>query len=256
MNTLELLLIALVGVFAGFINVLAASGSMVVLPLLIFLGLEPNVANGTNRVAILVQNLVAVRNFNKQNLVSFRTNLPIIVASLLGAIVGTFTVVQIDKEILNPIIGGLLIVMFFLMLSKPSIWIKNSTNTQLHKIKSKTQFFIFFLIGFYGGFIQAGVGVFLIAALVIGIRYELIRAHAVKLLIMLIYTPLSLAIFLLYNMVDWEVAVALSLGQAIGAYIASKYARSFNMKILTAILLLMTLLSGLELVGVFDMVFS
>ncbi len=254
MENIHFLFVGLLGILAGFINVLAASGSIVVLPMLIFLGIEPNVANGTNRVAILVQNIIAVRNFRKQKLLSIRTNLPIIIAAFIGAGVGTLTVVQINKEDLNVIIGALLLIMFFLMILKPSLWIKSSGEEHLHKIQHKSQWVLFFLIGFYGGFIQAGVGIFLIAALVLGIKYQLLRAHAVKLLVMLAYTPLSLAIFILYDLIDWKIAIILSTGHAVGAYVASRYARYFNVKKLTILLMTIVLLSSLKLIGFFKFV--
>ncbi len=60
------LAIILVGIIAGFINTHAGSGSLLTLPLLMFLGLPANIANGTNRVAIFLQNIVAVGSFKKK----------------------------------------------------------------------------------------------------------------------------------------------------------------------------------------------
>ncbi|MDD2564304.1 MAG: sulfite exporter TauE/SafE family protein [Salinivirgaceae bacterium] len=251
MSIEHLAIVAFVGFIAGFINVLAASGSMMTLPLLIFLGVDPNVANGTNRIAIIVQNIIAVRSFRKQKLLSYRTNVPIMVAAVIGAFFGTITVVSIDKEALNLIIGILLLAMFLIMLFNPKLWVKKHENINVDKIKHKSQFLIFFLIGFYGGFIQAGVGVFLIAGLVVGIGYDLLRANAVKLLIMLVYTPVSLAIFLYYGYIDWEIGLFLAAGHAIGAYLASKYAAKIGTKYIHYFLLVVILASGLKLVGAF-----
>jgi hypothetical protein len=250
-----LILIAAVGIFAGFINVLAASGSMLVLPLLIFMGVDPNVANGTNRIAILTQNIIAVWRFRKQNLLSYRVNTPIMIAAVIGALFGTLTVVSIDKEVMNFVIGSLLIIMFFIMLYNPNLWIKSHQHTNLDNIKSKTQYLVFFLIGFYGGFIQAGVGVFLLAGLVVGIGYDLLRANAVKTFIMLAYTPISLIIFIYYGLIDWQIGISLAIGQSIGAFVASEYATKIKTKFLGYFLLVIILLSGLKLVGFFDLFF-
>ena len=248
----HLLVVAFVGLFAGFINVLAASGSMLTLPLLIFLGVDPNVANGTNRIAIIVQNIIAVRNFRKQKLLSYRLNIPIMVAAVIGSFFGTIAVVSIGKEDLNFIIGILLLIMFFIMLFNPKLWIKKHENMNVDKIRHKSQYVIFFFIGFYGGFIQAGVGVFLLAGLVVGIGYDLLRANAVKLFIMLAYTPVSLAIFLYYGYIDWTIGLTLASGHAIGAYIASKYATQIGTKYIRYFLLVVILASGIKLIGIFD----
>ncbi len=251
MDIAQLILIAAVGILAGFINVLAASGSMLVLPLLIFMGVDPNVANGTNRIAILTQNIIAVWRFQKQDLLSYRVNRPIMLAAVAGAFVGTLTAVNLNKEVMNLSIGIILIVMFFVMLFNPNLWIKSQQQTRYERIKSKTQFFVFFLVGFYGGFIQAGVGVFLLAGLVVGIGYDLVRANAVKTYIMLAYTPISLAIFLYYGLIDWQIGLALALGQSIGAFFASEYATKIKTKFLSYFLLVIILLSGLKLIGFF-----
>jgi len=246
----SLILIMIAGIISGIINVLAASGSMLILPLLIFLGIDPNVANGTNRIAILFQNIVAVRNYRKQKILPIRVNLPILIAATLGATLGSLFVVSIDRATLTLIIGYLFIVMFVVMLFKKKYWFKNSTETNFEKIKSKTMIVIFFFIGFFGGFIQAGVGVFLLAGLIAGIGYDIIRANALKVFVVLVYTPVSIAIFLYNDMIIWEIGIALALGHIIGAYFASKYASRMGLKFLNYLLLVIILLSGLEFIGV------
>ncbi|MCK5536133.1 MAG: sulfite exporter TauE/SafE family protein, partial [Bacteroidales bacterium] len=120
---LYLLLIA-VGFIAGFINVLAGSGSTLTLPLLIFMGLPANVANGTNRIAILLQNLVAVRNFKKQEVLKTKSTWGIAIPTIIGSLIGALLAVELNNELMNIIIAILLIIMFFIILLKPSAWIK------------------------------------------------------------------------------------------------------------------------------------
>ena len=253
-ETLAVMLIA--GIVAGFINVLAANGSMIILPLLIFLGIDPNVANGTNRIAILFQNIMAVRNFKKQKMLSVRSNTPILASAFIGAFFGSMFVISIDKQILTRIIGYLFIAMFVIMLIKKSYQIKSGHKLKLHKIKSKSMIVAFFFIGVFGGFIQAGVGIFLLAALVAGIGYDIVRANAVKVLIILVYTPVSIAVFFYHGMINWEAGIILSIGHIVGAYFASKYANRAGLKFINYLLLAVILLSGLELIGVREFLFS
>lgn len=157
MEIYKLVLLVVAGVFAGFINTLAGSGSLLTLPVLMFLGLSPNQANATNRVAIFFQNLVAVRNFKKQHLLQPHHEYRLIVPAVIGSVMGALFAVYINAKMLNGIIGGLLLFMCFLILINPGSWVKQQAG-QVQKKHSFWQMIIFFLIGIYGGFIQAGVG--------------------------------------------------------------------------------------------------
>lgn len=249
-------IVFVVGIVAGFINVLAANGSMLILPLLILLGMEPDMANGTNRIAILFQNIMAVRNFQKQKILSVRANAPFIISAIIGAFCGSLVVISVDKNLLNYIIGYIFIGMFVLMLAKKNYWFTNSKQIDANRIKSKWQWTAFFLIGFFGGFIQAGVGFFILAWLVARMGYDIIKANAVKVLIILAYTPVSIAIFYYYGLINWKLGLILSGGHVIGAYFASKYASRIGIRFINYLLLVIILLSGLELIGTRELIFS
>ena len=117
-------LIVLAGFFAGFINTLAGSGSLITLPLLMALGLPANIANGTNRIAILLQNVVGVSSFGKQKILNFKTSLKLLIPAVIGSVIGAQIAVDINEEIMTKTIGGLLLFMFFFILLKPSRWLR------------------------------------------------------------------------------------------------------------------------------------
>lgn len=244
-----------VGIVAGFINTLAGSGSLLTLPLLMFLGLPANVANGTNRIAILLQNVVGVSSFRHQKVMKIKDGLQLGIPAVIGSLVGARIAVQVNDEIMSRIIGLLLVVMFFLIIFKPERWIKDQSEQVVEK-PSWIQIFIFFLIGMYGGFIQAGVGFFLLAGLVIGAGLDLVRANAIKVLIVLLYTPFALGIFMYHKQVDYSLGLVLAIGNMIGAFIGSRVAVSWGPKFVRIILLLAILGSSLKLLGVFDLIFS
>lgn len=244
-SLINALLLIIAGLFAGFINTLAGSGSLITLPLLMFLGLSPHQANATNRIAIFFQNLVAVRNFHKQKTLEIKSNLYLVFPALLGSIAGATLAINIDEQVLNYFIGGLLFIMFFVILLKPSKWIKE----QAGHVEGKPAFWqmlIFFFIGFYGGFIQAGVGFFLLAGLVLGVGYDLIRANAVKVLIVFCYTAIALLIFILDGQINYVYGIILAIGNASGAYIASKYAKQIGVKPIRYILLTAVMLAAIK----------
>jgi uncharacterized membrane protein YfcA len=235
-SILDASLLILAGLFAGFINTLAGSGSLITLPLLMFLGLSPHQANATNRVAIFFQNVVAVRNFKQQGLISYKSSLFLVVPALIGSVVGASIAVNIDETILNLFIGSLLFVMFFVILLKPDKWVKAQAG-QVNEKPAFWQIIIFFFIGVYGGFIQAGVGFFLLAGLVLGVGYDLIKANAIKVFIVLTYTAVALGIFIWAGQVNFLYGIVLAVGNASGAFIASKYAQQIGVKYIRYILL-------------------
>lgn len=250
------LILAVIGVgfIAGFINTLAGSGSLLTLPMLMFLGLPANVANGTNRIAIFLQNVVGVGSFRQQKMLNARMGLWLALPAVVGSLLGAQIAIELNEAVMERVIGILLIVMFFLILYKPAQWLKD----QAGHVKSKPsllQFFIFFVIGIYGGFIQAGVGIFLLAGLVLGAGFDVVKANAIKLLIILIYTPFALAIFFMNDQVNWKIGLILALGNMLGAFVASRFAISWGAKYVRYILLVVIFGSALKLLGIFNFIF-
>jgi len=241
-----------VGFLAGFINTLAGSGSLLSLPMLMFLGLPANVANGTNRIAIFLQNVVGVGSFRQQKVLNTRMGLWLAAPAVIGSIIGAQIAIELNEEIMEKAIAGLLILMFFLILYKPAQWVKGQAG-HVHAKPSTLQFIIFFFIGIYGGFIQAGVGLFLLAGLVLGAGFDLVRANAMKLLIVLIYTPFALAIFFMNDQVNWKIGLILAVGNMLGALVASRFAVSWGAQYVRYILLAVILGSALKLLNVFQL---
>jgi hypothetical protein len=230
-------LVIVAGVFAGFINTLAGSGSLITLPLLIFLGLPANVANGTNRIGILLQSLVAVGGFKQKKVFEWKEGIWLTIPATIGSFIGAAMAVNLNDLLMNRIIGGLLIFMFFIILFKPEQWIKEHAG--LVKAKpSIMQIIIFFGIGFYGGFIQAGVGFFLLAGLVLGAGFDLLKGNAIKVLIVLVYTVAAIVVFIYNNQINYQIGLILGLGSMLGAWIATRVAVKKGSKFIRWVLLI------------------
>jgi uncharacterized membrane protein YfcA len=242
-----------VGMIAGFINTVAGSGSLLTLPLLMFLGLPANVANGTNRIGILLHNIVGAATFKQHKVLSLREGLRIGIPATFGSLIGARIAIDLNEEIMTKTIGGLLVIMFFLILFNPTRWIQSREG---HPPVSRwIQMPVFFLIGIYGGFIQAGVGFFLLAGLVLGAGFELVRANALKVFIVLLYTPFALLIFILNDQVDYKLGLILAAGNIIGAFLGAKYAVKVGAKNISYFVLITLALASLHLFGVFDLIF-
>lgn len=217
------LIVVVAGIAAGFINTIAGSGSLLTLPLLIFLGLPANVANGTNRIGVLLQSLVAARGFKRKKVFEWKEGIWLTIPATIGSFIGAMFAVNINELVMNRIIGGLLIFVFFLILYKPEKWIKKGENEVKAK-PSLIQILIFFGIGLYGGFIQAGVGFFLLAGLVLGAGHNLLKANAIKALMVFVFTAVALIVFIYNNQVDYKLGLIMGAGNMIGAWVATHVA--------------------------------
>ncbi len=167
------------GFLCGAINTLAGSGSLITLPVLIFLGLPPTVANGTNRIGILLQNISGSLTYSRRQVLDLRGALLLSAPALLGSLLGASIAVNLNEELMQRVIAGVMVVMLFVIWLKPQRWLEG-TLINLQGAFNWQQGLALFAIGVYGGFIQAGVGIFLLATLVLSVGYDLVRANAVK----------------------------------------------------------------------------
>ncbi len=210
-----------VGVVAGFMNVLAGGGSMLTLPMLTFLGLSVGVANGTNRIAILLQNVVASQRFKKKKVNVVKRALVLAIPATLGAIIGSNLAIQMNQEVFKKVIGVLFMIMAIFLVWKPRVWEKGVGLPQKFRW---LVYPLFFGIGIYGGFIQAGVGFLFIVSLVFAEGLDIIKTNAAKVTIVAVYTVASLAIFIMNGKVDWLVGLVLAAGNVTGAIFGTRFA--------------------------------
>ncbi len=245
--------VIIAGFGAGFINTLAGSGSLITLPLLIFIGLPANVANGTNRVGVLFQNLVSADSFRRQRVLDTRGALILAIPAIIGSVIGAQIAVNLDEEMMRRTIGALMVIMLVVVLVRPNRWLEGRSEIANHR-PGLVQILIFFAIGIYGGFIQAGVGIFLLAGLVLSVGYDLVRANAVKVLIILLFTISALMVFVYNDQVWWGVGFLLAIGNALGGWVAARMAVERGANFVRWILIAVLVVSAAALLGVFDLI--
>jgi uncharacterized protein len=201
------------GLAAGLINVIAGGGSFLTLPVLIFLGLPATVANATNRVAILLQNLAAVPGFHRHRAMPWRWALAASVPAVAGSVVGTWAALEIGDEAFERVLALLMVAISLWTLLAPGR--RDPGDAADRSPWSSGLVVAFFLIGVYGGFVQAGVG-FLLLAATTWAGLDLVRGNAVKVLAILVFTVVSLAIFAAAGEIDWTAGLVLGAGSVAG----------------------------------------
>ena len=255
MNLFQIGLILAAGIIAGFMNTLGGGGSLLTLPALIFLGLPAATANGTNRIAILIQNIVAVTNFRRKGFFYPKLGIILGIPAIIGSIFGARVAISISGELFERILAIVMIIVLILILTRPEKkFINEIEGEQLDTIRLIISMIVFFGVGFYGGFIQAGVGFIFIVALTLLTGMSLVKVNSLKVLIILIYTISSLVIFLISGKVDFILGFTLAIGNSIGAYIGSNFAVSKGDKWIRVFLVIAILAMAAKLLGLFDFI--
>lgn len=217
-------LIAVVGSFiAGVINTLAGNGSAITLTILTeLLGLPGNVANATNRVGIAAQSTLGSWAFYRNDKLDLGKSGLYIALTIIGSLAGIYAAVVVSSEAFMIIFRYLLIVMLFVILVKPKRWLRIDTDAR--KLPLWVSIPVFLAMGFYGGFIQMGMGIFFLAAMVLVARYNLIDSNAVKGVVIAVYTTLAVVIFAWQGLIDWKIGGLMAIGQMAGGYLTARFA--------------------------------
>jgi len=232
-DPITFIILAVVGAVAGFLNVLAGGGSALTIPLMIFLGYDATVANGSNRIAIQVEALSAVAAFKKQKHSDFPMSLKLSLMTLPGGILGAFYAVKIDDALFTKILAVVMVLIIITLMFPKAELVEHAKN---HKWKNWLSWPVMFAVGFYGGFIQAGVGFIIMSVLLHLYNMDLIKINMHKVFIVMVFTVPAVIVFIWTGNVDWFAAIALSIGMVFGTWFAVKMALEKGEKLVRIVL--------------------
>jgi len=216
---LQVLLLLFGGLAAGFINALAGGGSAITVPILTEI-VGVSIANGTNRIAVLLANIAALTGIQKGGAVPWHRVGRLVPPTVIGAALGAWTATQLSGDVMKRVFAVVLVLVAASVLLRPSRWIEGHERD----IGEPWRSLIFLGIGFYGGFVQAGVGFLLLMGLVLGSGMDLVKGNAAKVVLILAYTPVALILFASASQIDIQVGLVLSVGQMTGAWIGARLA--------------------------------
>jgi uncharacterized protein len=240
---LTLLLLFGVGSLAGFINVMAGGGSSITLPILIFLGLNSACANGTNRIAIFIQNISAIISFKQEKYSDFKTGIKLSMLAIPGALIGSLVAVRIDNVLFQKLLGLVIIgIMITIVLPR-----KTKQNIAENAKTSWIIYPVMVGIGFYGGFMQIGVGFMLMAALQNLLYLDLVRVNMHKVFIVFFYTIPAVIVFILTGNVNWLFGLCLAAGNATGAWWSAKISIKKGEKVIRIVLFVALFIMAIKL---------
>ena len=207
------------GTLVGIINTLAGGGSIISMTMFMAFGLPINIANGTNRIAVLMQNAAATITFIRKKSFNINHGLLLSIPVIVGNIIGADVASDIDQWIFKVCFGVILLVIMVYLLIDHRLKPKEG-----HRVEIKPlHYFLFFLIGFYGGYIYIGLGYLILTVTLWLMRMDMVMANAIKGFVILIATPFSLAVFMIMGNVDYTFGIVHGLGNMIGSFLASHY---------------------------------
>ena len=227
----NIMILIAAGFGCGFINVLAGGGTMLSVPALMLIGMPADDANGSNRLSIALLSLAGIKGFDREGRLERSALLPLMVPTVIGGLSGALLSAWMDPDFLKPVLLGAMIAMALAMLIFPDA-VSPPEGKQSTLRERPLGALMLFGAAFYGGFAQAGVGFLLIGAFAIGLRYDLLRANALKLVCTAAFGAVSLTVFAIAGDVDWIPALILAVGSVTGATLSTKLAVQIDARVI------------------------
>jgi uncharacterized membrane protein YfcA len=243
-----MLLLFAVGIVAGILNVMAGGGSAITLPMLIFLGLDSPLANGTNRLAVFIQCIATVIAFRREKYSDLKTSMRLAAAALPGAVVGAVVAVRMNSLLFQKVLG------LFILVMVATVLIPRSKKNGLRVGESSGGWAIYPVmlgIGFIGGLHQVGIGFFMIAALRHLMNMDLVRINMHKAAVFFIYTIPAMIVFAATGNIDWPLGLVLAAGNATGGWWAAKVSVRRGEKFIRSVLVVAMIIMAAKLLQSF-----
>ncbi|MFG0289739.1 MAG: sulfite exporter TauE/SafE family protein [Rhodopirellula sp. JB044] len=237
--------LVLAGFLAGIINTVAGGGSFLTLPALMLFGLDPKVANATNRVAILCSTASAVVTFRKHGHLDSAATIRLATPTLLGVPLGALLAVYLPADAFERAFGVLFLGMALLLIANPKRFLESGDHATYPAFYRSP---VFFAIGVYVGFIQAGMGILLLLAMSYFTNMKLVSSNAIKNSIGLVVTLVAAIVFAIYGMIDWIPGLVMAAGNVAGGVVGAKLAIERGSRFVFFFLVTVMLATGIKLI--------
>ena len=229
---LDTLVIAIAAVIAGMINSIAGGGTLVSFPALLWIGRDPIIANATNSVALWPGSLAGAIGFRHELLTVRRWLLLLTIPSLLGAILGAMLLLKTPSATFDRLVPLLILAATLLFAAQEVITRRLGTIARAHE-KPTVRWVVFvftfqFLVGIYGGYFGAAMGILMLAALgLIGLT-DLHQMNGLKNVLAVCINGVAAIYFALAGAVAWKDGIIMAVGAIVGGYFGARMAKRFG----------------------------
>ena len=247
MKTIDVVVLVIGGFLAGAINSMAGGGSLLSVPLLSLAGVGGTLANGTNRIAVMIQNMTGAYGFARRGVGNLRRTVQVLVPAVVGSLIGSSLASQIPDDVFERLFGLLMLPLLYLSIRKPTV------DTEQEPWPLWLSTLVFLGVGFYGGAVQAGVGLIILLVLSRA-GFDLVTANAMKTVVILAITAIAVPVFILNDQVRWLPALVLAIGMGVGGYVGANVAVSGGERVIRPVLVVVVLVLASRMLGLWDVV--
>lgn len=230
------------GTVAGVINTVAGGGSTLTVPLLVLAGVPGNSANGSNRLGVLASNVASTASFRRLGIGGLAHATPVLAPVVFGSLIGSLAISRLTDDVFETVFGLLMVPLVILSVVKPELRSDGDAWSR------PVTFAVFFGIGIYGGAVQAGIGLVLLAALTRA-GFDLVTANAVKVVVILVVTVVALPVFIVEGKVDWAPALMLAVGFVAGGWLGAHVAVRGGERLIRVVMVVAAVLLAARLLG-------
>jgi len=232
------------GLIAGVVNTLAGGGSLLTVPLLVLLGLPGGVANGTNRVGILLQCLAAAWRFRAHGALRGRDVLPIFAPVACGSLLGAVLVGQVANATFERIFGVLM-----LLLLVPTLRGMRAAAHPVSRPRPVVTALALLAVGVYAGAFQVGVGILLLFSL-LHLGHDAVRANALKVTVIALSAFTAVPVFAWNDQIAWTPALVLAVGFTAGGVLGAKLAVTGGERLIRPVLAVAVVALALRMLAI------
>lgn len=241
---LAYVLLPVAGFVAGVVNTVAGGGSFLTLPVLLLTGMPEQVANGTNRVAVALQSLYAVPLYHRRQPIELTALPKLLPVSLAGLGLGAWLATHLSADSFRGAMGSLFLGFVALMLVRPKLLLQGRSQRAPPAVRLPA----LFLVGVYGGFLQAGVGILLLLLLSLLEGRDLKQANGLKLAIVAVWILPVVVFFALSGQVRWLPGLLVGAGNMVGARLGVRLAAQKGNRLIFFFVIGVMSLTGVRLV--------
>lgn len=226
----QIIILAIAGFVAGFIGSEVGSGALITLPILLFMGLPPALAIGTNILSAWIINVVAALDYCCKKKIRYDIIVHLAPVALAGSLFGSYAIAELDPVTANQVVTFLFVAIFIFLLTtlrNPTFGLKGN-----HKEFSLTKKILavplVFLLGVYGGFFTVAITTLVVMFLITFLKQNFMQATGEAVFITAILLFGSLMMFISKDLVNYQLAIPLAITSGLGAHFGAKVALTFG----------------------------
>jgi uncharacterized membrane protein YfcA len=255
------IIIFFAGLWAGTINTIVGSGSLVTFPVLVALGFAPVNAVVSNAMGLVAGGFSGAWGYRREAASVRRTLLKLVPVSLAGGLIGAFLLLHLPESVFSYVAPVLIVLALILVIFQPklSVWAKtrqaksvsvNPDDADKSRI-SPLLYFLVFLIGVYGGYFTAAQGILLMAVFGIFLHASLQQSNAIKVVLSLVVNLIAAISYLIFapERIHWPVVALIAVGSLIGGFIGAKVGRKLSPGWLRGVIVILGLVALVNMVA-------